>query len=226
MEPYEVIELKNYHVLHIVHDTNPESPRSWDNLGTMICVHRRYNLGDIQADSNLECLQQIADDLGITEIIEDLEMYEEIYDDEKHLQDWIKSKEDFVILPLYLYDHGGITMSTTSFSCRWDSGQVGYIYCPTNKILKEYGNTNLSTLTRVEDILEDEVKTYDQYLTGDTYGFKLYKKEKCSLGHEHLELIDSCYGFYGDDFKQNGIFGHIDSKLIPEEYATTTMESY
>jgi hypothetical protein len=226
MEPYEVIELKNDHVLHIVHDTDPESPRSWDNLGTMICVHRRYNLGDIQADSNLECLQQIADDLGITEIIEDLEMYEEIYNDEEQLQDWIKSREDFVILPLYLYDHGGITMSTSGFSCRWDSGQVGYIYCPTNKILKEYGNTNLSTLTKVEDILEHEVKTYDQYLTGDVYGYKLYKKEKCDLGHAHLEFIDSCYGFYGDDFKQNGIFDHIDSELIPDEYATTTMESY
>jgi hypothetical protein len=226
MEPYEVIELKNDHVLHIVHDTDPESPRSWDNLGTMICVHRRYNLGDFQADNNLECLQQIADDLGITEIIEDLEMYEEIYNDEEQLQDWIKSREDFVILPLYLYDHGGITMSTSGFSCRWDSGQVGYIYCPTNKILKEYGNTNLSTLTKVEDILEHEVKTYDQYLTGDVYGYKLYKKEKCDLGHAHLEFIDSCYGFYGDDFKQNGIFDHIDSELIPDEYATTTMESH
>ena len=226
MEPYEVIELKNDHVLHIVHDTNPESPRSWDNLGTMICVHRRYNLGDIQADSNLECLQQIADDLGITEIIEDLEMYEEIYEDEEQLQDWINSREDYVILPLYLYDHGGITMSTSSYSCRWDSGQVGYIYCPTNKILKEYSNTNLSTLTKVKDILEDEVKTYDQYLTGDVYGYELYKKEKCDLGHEHLEFIDSCHGFYGDDFKQNGIFDHIDSELIPDEYATTTVESH
>jgi len=226
MEPYEIIELKNDHVLHIVHDNDPDSPRSWDNLGKMICAHTRYNLGDIQADSKLNCLQQIADDLGITEIIEDLEMYEEIYNDQEQLQDWINSREDFVMLPLYLYDHSGITMSTSSFSCRWDSGQVGYIYCPTNTILKEYGNTNLSTLTKVEDILEDEVKTYDQYLTGDVYGFKLYKKEKCSSGHEHLEFIDSCHGFYGDDFKQNGIFGHIDSELIPEEYATATVESH
>jgi hypothetical protein len=226
MEPYEIIELKNDHVLHIVHDNDPNSPRSWDNLGKMICAHSRYDLGDIQAKSKLNCLQQIADDLGITEIIEDLEMYEEIYNDQEQLQDWINSREDFVMMPLYLYDHSGITMSTSSFSCRWDSGQVGYIYCPTNTILKEYGNTNLSTLTEVEDILNSEVKTYDQYLTGDVYGFELYKKEKCSSGHEQLEFIDSCYGFYGDDFKQNGIFGHIDSELIPEEYATATVESH
>lgn len=226
MEIYKAIELKNDHVLHIVYDDYPESSRSWDNLGTMICAHRRYNLGDIQADSKLKCLQQIADDLGITEIIEDLEMYEEIYGDEEQLQDWINSREDFVILPLYLYNHSGITMNTTGFSCRWDSGQVGYIYCPTNRILKEYGNTNQDNLTKVKDILENEVKIYDQYLTGDVYGFKLYKKEKCSLGHEHLEFIDSCYGFYGSDFKQNGIFDHIDSELIPDEYATTTVESH
>ena len=32
---------------------------------------------------------------------------------------------DYIYLPLYLYDHSGITMNTTGFSCQWDSGQVG-----------------------------------------------------------------------------------------------------
>ncbi len=32
--------------LKIYQDDNTDSPRSWDNLGTMICFHRRYNLGD------------------------------------------------------------------------------------------------------------------------------------------------------------------------------------
>lgn len=226
MKPVEIIKLNDNHELHIVHDEDPDSPRSWDNLGTMICVHRRYNLGDVHYKSKLECLQHIATSLGITEIINDLDMYQEIYDDEEQLQDWIKSREDFVILPLYLYDHSGITMSTSSFSCRWDSGQVGYIYCSTDKILKEYGNTDLETLIKVENILEDEVETYDQYLTGDIYGFKLYKVETCNKGHKHLEFVDSCYGFYGDNWKENGIFDHISNELIPEEYAKRDLQSH
>ena len=32
--------------LEVVQDTDPESPRTWDNLGTMVCFHKRYELGD------------------------------------------------------------------------------------------------------------------------------------------------------------------------------------
>jgi len=45
----------------------------------------------------------------------------------------------YVILPLYLYDHGGITMSTGAFSCPWDSGQVGWIYAPKKTFIDETG---------------------------------------------------------------------------------------
>ena len=30
----------------VVTDDCPESPRDWDNLGVMVCLHKRYNLGD------------------------------------------------------------------------------------------------------------------------------------------------------------------------------------
>ena len=33
-------------VLSIIQDVDAEDPRNWDNLGTMICFHRRYSLGD------------------------------------------------------------------------------------------------------------------------------------------------------------------------------------
>ena len=29
-------------------DTDPMSPREWDNLGVMACWHRGYTLGDVQ----------------------------------------------------------------------------------------------------------------------------------------------------------------------------------
>ena len=226
METAEIIKLNDDHELHIVYESDPDSPRNWDNLGTMICVHSRYNLGDVHYKSKLEGLKHIAVSLGITKIINDLDMYEEVYEDEEQLQDWINSREDFVMLPLYLYDHGGITMSTSAFSCRWDSGQVGYIYCSTDKILKEYGNTNIDTLSKVESNLKSEVKTYDQYLTGDVYGFKLYKVETCDKGHKHLDFLNSCYGFYGYDWTENGIFDHISNELIPEEYAKRDLQSH
>lgn len=214
MDLVERIELKNDHVLNIYQDEDPESPREWDNLGIMICCHSRYNLGDKQVSDKHAALMDMADSLDINLILQDLEMYDEIYGDAETLEEWLNLKNDWVCLPLYLYDHSGITMSTSSFSCRWDSGQVGYIYCPTSTILKEYGNIDPETLDKVTKCLEAEVKTYDQYLTGDVYGFKLMKITKCDYGHEHEEEIDSCWGFYGSDYKTNGIFDNIDNKLI------------
>lgn len=187
--------------------------------------------------------------------------------DAKDIVDFVK--EYYTILPLYLYDHSGLTMNTSGFSCRWDSGQVGWIYCSHERCEKETGYTkeelfstnkhrrpkvgervkiasqadfgqvksisgkklvvdfdynkaldfrkpeNLVNVTfeditevlanRAEEMLEGEVETFDQYLTGDVYGFVLETNDG-----DHIE---SCWGFYGDDFKENGMTDH-----IPDEY--------
>ena len=36
--------------LVIEQDQFPEDPRSWDNLGTMLCCHREYQLGDCNSN--------------------------------------------------------------------------------------------------------------------------------------------------------------------------------
>jgi hypothetical protein len=97
--------------------------------------------------------------------------------------------KDTVILPLYLYDHSGITMNTRGFSCSWDSGQVGWIYADSETIKKEYDAVTPETINRAKNLLEAEVEDYDYYLTGQCYGFQLYKGD---------EIIESCWGFQGD----------------------------
>ena len=60
-------------------------------------------------------------------------------------------EDEVVALPLYLYDHSGITMNTSGFSCPWDSGQVGWIYCTKKRFREETGYT------------EDELFSTDQH---------------------------------------------------------------
>ena len=143
-----------------------ESPRKWDNLGTIAHVHSRYNLG------------------------------EERYSDEHRTR---KFREENIILPVYLYDHSGITINTTGFSCPWDSGQVGIIYVSRERVRKEYGWKAISKKReeRIKDQLRGEIETFDQYLTGDVYGFELLD--------DSGEEIDTCWGFYGYDWETNGI---------------------
>jgi hypothetical protein len=188
--------------IRIVQDQSPESPREWDNLGTMLCVHNRYDLGD-STDINHN----------------DFDSWAEM---EKHLY---KKEDAAIVLPLYLYDHSGITISTGSFSCRFDSGQIGFIYISRAKILKEYGRKIVTKALKekVTTYLEGEVKTYDQYLTGEVYGFIVEEAtEMVKLSREEYEAgvcdnvesetewaeIDSCWGFYGDDFLTNGVLDY------------------
>jgi hypothetical protein len=169
--------IENY-LIEVIQDESPESPREWDNLGTMICFHPRYNLGDKHDYRS-----------------RDYRFYDEQTED-------IKKKENAcVMLPLYLYDHSGITMSTSSFGCRFDSGQVGWIVVSKEKVRKEYNvkRINKELIEKVTKVLEGEVETYDQYLTGDVYGYRISKVTECELGHEHKEEVDSCWGFYGED---------------------------
>jgi hypothetical protein len=174
--------------LEVVQDTDPESPRTWDNLGTMVCFHKRYELGD-KTDYRTE----------------DYDSWEELK------EGIIKNEGEVVILPLYLYDHSGITMSTSPFDCRWDSGQVGFIFVSKYKIKKEGIDE-----TKIEEYLKGEVETYDQYLTGDVWGYKVYEIETCELGHEHKNEVESCYGMYGhDECESEGksVIQHLEKEL-------------
>jgi len=134
----------------------------------------------------------------------------------------LQKRKDIVILPLYLYDHSGITMNTTGFSCQWDSGQVGFIYMTHAQIRERFGVKRVSQALRTlaKEILVGEVETYDQYLTGDVYYFTIEKVLTCDLGCEHTEDEDSCGGFYGDDILTNGVLDHIgdeDRKYLKAE---------
>jgi len=169
MEATETKTIGKYKI-EIFPDEEPYNPRDDDNLGTMICFHNRYSLGDDHSYSS-------SDYSGWDEMKRAI----------------IKKENVGVILPLYLYDHSGITMNTEGFSCRWDSGQVGWIFISKEKIRKEYSVKRISEklMERIDECLKAEVSTYDQYLTGDVYGF-------CITDTETGEEMDNSWGYYGD----------------------------
>ena len=75
----------------------------------------------------------------------------------------------------------------------FDSGQVGFIYATEKEIKENFQVKKLSKkiLERAKKNLEGEVETYDQYLSGDVYGYKIFDQSG--------EEIDSVWGFYGLD---------------------------
>lgn len=173
-------------IVKVLHDQDPMSPLEWDNFGVMACWHRRYNLGHVQPKETPE--------------------------------EWLKANapKGSIVLPLYLYDHSGITISTGSFGDPWDSGQVGYIVATPAKIRECYMVKRITKATRAkaEALLRAEVKTYDDFLTGNVWGFTIESVKDCeSCGqktHGDEEVDESCWGFFGDDLE--GMKGHVDAK--------------
>ncbi len=174
--------------IKIFQDDASMSPRDWDTLGKMVCWHRRYELGDPHSFENPDAFFA---DVVETAIASNT--------DTCAVRSWIANKMSakdaaaisVVMLPLYLYDHTGISMNTKGFHCPWDSGQVGFIYASNDQIRKEYGVSKITAdiRNRVIETLECEVASYSAFLEGCVYGFIVTRDG---------EEIGSCWGFIGD----------------------------
>jgi hypothetical protein len=163
--------------IKVIHDENPWHPREdCDNMGTMVCFHGRYSIGD--------------KDTGFT--------------DPEDLNTFLKDT-DCVYLPIYMYEHGGITISTGPFSCQWDSGQLGYIYATTERI-KEWmiikGKLSVKDKANALKSLESEVNTMDQFVTGEVYGYDIPGIDE-----------GSCWGFFGSDHKESGLLDEAEGAI-------------
>ena len=104
----------------------------------------------------------------------------EIFD---HIEETKKFFYDgFYVFPLYAYIHSGVALSLGNtgypFNCRWDSSCSGFVLIQKEK----------STWTRAsaEKAAEGLVETWNQYLSGEVYGYN------CP------DSADSCWGYYGD----------------------------
>ena len=166
------------HTIKIYHDPDTESPREWSNLGTLICWHRRYRLGDSHQYDSPEAFLR---DLSGVSVQSDLSM--------DQLRD--RAERKAIILPVFLYDHSGLAMNTIGFHCPWDSDQVGFVYVTLEAVREEFGAKRVTRALRekAEDILRGEIVSYDAYLGGRVYGYVIER-----AGEE----IDACWGFVGD----------------------------
>jgi len=186
----ELHSIKKYkgHTVNLYYDPDASNPRTeYDNVGTMFCWHSRYSLGDEQPEQtsdgqlfDLACIMHpsLANWQGTDEAL-------------KATVEGILADE-YIMLPLYLYDHSGITMSTRPFACPWDSGQVGFICCTKAQAIYEWGKKICTKKVReqAENHLRGEVRTYDAYLRGEVLGYDI----------EGPHCNDSCWEFYDDDF--------------------------
>jgi hypothetical protein len=146
----------------IFRDPEPESPRGWDNFATLACWHRRRDLGDKRIEG-----------MDLAELREKVTA---------------EGDEILAVLPLFAYEHGGITMSTRAFSDAFDSGQVGWGYVTKSQYEQMGCKPGEVSEEKLRTYIQQEVSCYAEYLTGQVYGYRI-------VGRAGDEL-DSCWGIF------------------------------
>lgn len=135
--PFKMVDSEGIeYTLKVEQDECPEDPRDWDNVCTMVCFHSRYRLGDKHdyEDSDEFFIHILCDICGMNE--EDIE---ELSTREKYKL--AKESDKVYFKDLNLYDHSGLTISTSSgypYNDRWDAGCVGWIYVSKEKAMANY----------------------------------------------------------------------------------------
>jgi hypothetical protein len=218
MRQYDDFEVTSGDVVvtgRIYRDEHAEDPRKdRDHAGKMVCWHPRAYLGDEQPG---ECPEVWLENLAMSQ---DPDLHDRLWAlreedngggvtcDEAEEHQWREINkvldEGVVLLPLFLYDHGGMSMRASPFSCLWDSGQVGFIYMTLRDARENWtsckgwedtaymkGDSPVTLREAARERLLAEVEEYDQYLTGEVYGF---------IVDEDGEHEDSCWGLYGLEY--------------------------
>ena len=201
-------------ILKIDYDECPSNPisKEFDEgiLGTLAYKHSRYDFtgADVIADP----IDWLADKLGLPEV-------DDYSNDvlQKIEASFFDTANGFVAIPVFMYEHSGVTISSGSFNCRFDSGKLGYFYTSFDRIKELFviDVVDDEAIERARKNLEVELKVFASYVEGKVFRFEVVKINKCKCCDAITEeQEDSCGGFYGDDFKTNGMADH-----IPDEFA-------
>ena len=222
---FKILKTKSTYSIEVSYDTDPVNPRHNDNNGKMVCWHSRYNLGDkhnyLNNDDFLN--NMLASVLGSEEKAEN--KYYEIesgLDDPHNMRELHREiigflRNSMIILPLYLYDHSGLTMSTEPFlgklpHAEWDSGQVGWIYIEKSGFKKLYGELSEENMQKAIVDLTAEVDLYGHYIAGENYCLSIYEDG------EQIESISGFTGEYDDVLKEMSEYV---KDMLPREKITS-----
>ncbi len=96
---------------------------------------------------------------------------------------------ELIGLPVYAYVHSGTQLSTTPFSCPFDSGPAGFIACSHEDITNWFGEHHCKSTEEVLDVLRSEVEEFSKFLQGDVYVITILVDGK------EEEIVGGFYGF-------------------------------
>ena len=132
-----------------------------------------------------------------------------------------KASDKIKIMPIFVYEHSGITISTGNdypYNDRWDGGLGGYAIIEREKEELYHDDE----WAKAADIITAEVNEYDMYLTGSCYG---YIEDTYIGGGKWEENTENCWGYLTDKYGDELVVAIL-GETITEEEAIKACEEY
>lgn len=164
--------------VEIYPDECAENPREWGNTSVLCTAHKHYTYGGVELPTDANSIEDAF---------------------EQHLAEEGLTLKDIIYTEVFLYERSGFELSTSPFGCRWDSGQLGYLYETRSSIRQEFGVKRISPKLYWQTIkrLIAEIDVLNDWAKGDVYYYKLFD-----------EYVG---GFYGADHHQSGLIESVHS---------------
>lgn len=267
----ELCEKEEYRgcTINVYYDETPKDPRTWDNVATFVCEHRRYNLGDEQdiegridslfsdyvpakaiidhfvktrdahlvpgeeddyCDQYYEYKETVcgeeytryidadtsdSDDSIASDMADQLDVCEKML--------LLENTGEIVALPISMYEHSGISLWLGSKwghpDAQWDCSSIGFAYVEKKTAEKEMPQRKLTDEQKNDwkkwayAMMEDEMETYNKYVSGEVYGYMIEDEEGEEASNVHL---CGCWGFYDKDhlleYAKNDIDTYLEEK--------------
>ena len=233
----KIMNLKKQLVVTIDEDEWFESPRDWENLGTLYTWEEGYYSPDRHNYSDV--LEFLGEFLGETLV----EKIHNKYTDTQSFMDDITKRMDklgYILYPVSKYDHG-LVEYFLGISSGWDTGTIGVIFAEKKKIFSWFNVKKVTQKVRQNVIqnFESELDTYTDYANGTgMYSVEIEKfsgdqVESCGGYYEHKhehETIKQCFNLASELVSDLGDLSdwkefnqeEIDEKFLIETVATVT----
>lgn len=176
----QVLEVVEYNgcKVRIVLDADCDSPRTWTNLGILLCRHRKYALGDAWP---FECASNSLDDIA-----------------KKAVAYYGPS----MVFRVRAYDHSGLALHAYGMeevpygqmADPWDSGWIGIMVIPHQAIREWYGVSRVTKRyrERAKKIARQELADYETWINGGAIGYM--------IEDANGKVLDSCYGYLDREY--------------------------
>ena len=103
------------------------------------------------------------------------------------------------ILPLYMYEHTGVALSTSDFGDRWDSGCIGFVFMTT----EQANEIEIPTKEKAEDWIKNGIKHWNKLNNESMYSVEFFTVDKCDCcNHSTENSVDWTNGLFSEDLEQ------------------------